>query len=450
MTSGLLNVADAQITQTNSVQTNVDSIKTQPAPKLKNSKDIIRVRLLTAKAPHLDRNVLRFQSPSISLSLAHRSDLGAITSPEWLVQCQENKITNPKTMLTRRIPKSGILLESASGAISINGKLYRDQIVVYPGVSVEGSRELQSRCQLVNHLPVEKYLASVVNSEFNSKWAIPAVEAQVIAARTYALYQMKEARKDSSKIFDVESSEKDQMYLGLDLIDSLATQAVQKTHGLILSQSLSAPEPVKAFYHSTCGGGTLLPQEVWQGMKVAGFTKRVRCYYCANSPVAHWNAEMSFAEIQKKILRAISVKEITQAPHQWELVQVSTQKSLPPPLSKLPQVSLLPQALAAENNSVQGHLKKIYFLWKKKSQSSQLVETDLDAYQARNLLNPSQIKSTWLKITPQKGGVVFEGKGSGHGVGLCQFGAKAMGEKGFSREQILSYYYPQLKISKIW
>lgn len=68
----------------------------------------------------------------------------------------------------------------------------------------------------------------------------------------------------------------------------------------------------------------------------------------------------------------------------------------------------------------------------------------------RNWLDPVKVKSTLFNITTIGRSIVFKGKGSGHGVGMCQWGAKKMGEKGFSLNQILTTYYPGVKIARIW
>jgi stage II sporulation protein D len=74
----------------------------------------------------------------------------------------------------------------------------------------------------------------------------------------------------------------------------------------------------------------------------------------------------------------------------------------------------------------------------------------MGAYTARNWLDPAKLKSTWFSLSSAGRSVLFHGKGSGHGVGMCQWGAKRMGEKGFTRDQILTFYYPGVKIARIW
>ena len=54
----------------------------------------------------------------------------------------------------------------------------------------------------------------------------------------------------------------------------------------------------------------------------------------------------------------------------------------------------------------------------------------------------SQLKSNWFEIEAKDNGLVFKGRGLGHGVGMCQWGAKGMAEEGKKFDEILQYYFP--------
>ena len=141
---------------------------------------------------------------------------------------------------------------------------------------------------------------------------------------------------------------------------------------------------------------------------------------------------MSFHDIEKRIHKGLSVdrashqfwpKEYIRHPDHWLLSSIRIQQDAD-------RVS----EMVFQFNSVQG--------------GSPLV-VNMNAYQVRNWLNPSQLKSTRFQLEIKGRLAVFRGKGSGHGVGLCQWGAKRMGEQGFTREQILTHYYPGFKLVKI-
>jgi stage II sporulation protein D len=399
------------------------------ASELKLNSKIIRVRL-----SDLGSN-LQIKGNGLAASLAMKPELGNVQADEWEVDCKKSKITQPTTGKSRMIPRSGILVESLSGVLSINGRRFRDQVVLYPKEVVspyDSSVRTNTQCLVVNHLPVEKYLESVVNGEFNSKWAEPAVEAQIVAARTYAYYQMKEMRKDRGRVFDVESNQKDQMYLGMDVSDSKGSELVAKTRGIILTDPHAHVKncPIKAFYSASCGGGTFLPGQIWGG-HFSGF-KKVSCPYCANSPSFNWSYSLSFHEIEQRIMKGLSVdvgarklwpKNYLKNPSQWMLSNISV-------------------------GSDSGHASKVIFDFMD-GETFRHFTVSMNAYQVRNWFDPTQLKSTRFNLELKGRLAVFHGKGSGHGVGLCQWGAKRMGEKGFSRDQILTHYYPGFKISKM-
>lgn len=399
------------------------------ASELKLDSKIIRVRLSDLGG------TLYIKGNGLAASLAVKPELGNVQADEWEVDCKKSRITQPTTGKSRVIPRSGILIESLSGSLSINGRRFRDQVVLYPEELLspyDSSIRNNSQCLVVNHLPVEKYLESVVNGEFNSKWAEPAVEAQIVAARTYAYYQMREMRKDRGRVFDVESSQKDQVYLGLDVTNKKGSELVAKTKGVILVDPRSKTKncPIKAFYSASCGGGTFLPKQIWGG-HFAGF-KKVSCPYCSSFPSFTWNYSLSFREMEKKIVNGLSAdanvrklwpKAFLSNPGQWMLSNVRINRD-------------------AE------HATNVIFEFKD-AETFQPLNVTMNAYQVRNWFGPTQLKSTRFNLEVKGRLAIFRGKGSGHGVGMCQWGAKKMGEKGFTRDQILTHYYPGFRISKI-
>lgn len=399
------------------------------ASELKLNSKIIRVRLSDLGS------TLQIKGNGLAASLAMKPELGNVQADEWEVDCKHSKITQPMTGKSRLIPRSGILVEALSGILSINGRRFREQIVIYPKELLspyDSSVRNNPQCLVVNHLPVEKYLESVVNGEFNSKWAEPAVEAQIIAARTYAYYQMKSVRKDAGKVFDVESTQKDQVYLGLDVADSKGSELVAKTRGIILSDPKAHGRscPIKAFYHASCGGGTFLPGQIWGG-HFSGF-KQVKCPYCANSPSFTWNYSISFHDIEKKIQKGLGNDPVARKawprsylvnPSRWMLSNVRVRSD--------------------------GQLAQFVTFEFLDPETSQPLVVNMNAYQVRTWLDATQLKSTRFDLEINGRLVVFHGKGSGHGVGMCQWGAKRMGEIGFTRDQILTHYYPGFRITKI-
>ncbi|NDF15586.1 hypothetical protein EB061_09740 [bacterium] len=96
-----------------------------------------------------------------------------------------------------------------------------------------------------------------------------------------------------------------------------------------------------------------------------------------------------------------------------------------------------------------GRIEDLEFSFVDREDLSKQLRVAMNAYTARNWIDPAKLKSTWFKLTTRGRSLWFEGKGAGHGVGLCQWGAKAMGEKGFTRDEILLHYYPGVKIARV-
>ncbi|MDD2541091.1 MAG: SpoIID/LytB domain-containing protein [Desulfuromonadaceae bacterium] len=287
------------------------------------------------------------------------------------------------------------LLFSASSAVYVNGKPYRglaELSVADKGILV------------VNQLPLEEYLVGLINCEISSAWPIEAVKAQAIIARTYAMNK-KMARLDSP--YHMESSVVDQVYGGCLLEDSRARRAVLETEGEVLT---FGGRIIQAFYHSSCGGRTESSEDVW-GASLP-YLKGVECQYCLTSPMATaWECKLSLKELEDRLQAAGH------------------------------NVSGLYDIKPGGLNS-RGRLKQVLLLT---SRGSSTVSGE----QFRKAIGYGVIKSTNFTIKNVKNEISFSGRGNGHGVGLCQWGAKQRALAGFSCEEILSYYYPGTELKKL-
>ncbi len=300
--------------------------------------------------------------------------------------------------------KDGLLAEgklhrrlffAASSAVFVNSKPYRglaDLTVVDKGILV------------VNQLPLEEYLVGLINCEISSAWPIDAVKAQAIIARTYALNR-KMARITSQ--YHLESSVIDQVYEGCLIEDSRARRAVFETEGEVLTFGGAI---IQAFYHSSCGGRTEASENVW-GAAVS-YLKGVDCQYCLTSPTATtWEYKISLKEIEER-LRAAGHK-----------------------------VSGLYDIKPGPVNS-RGRHKQVVLLASKGSSS-------ISGDQFRKAVGYGAIKSTRFTLKNSRNEISFSGSGNGHGVGLCQWGAKQRALDGFTSGEILAYYYPGTELKKL-
>lgn len=305
---------------------------------------------------------------------------------------------------TVKLVKDGLLVEgklyrrlsfSASSAVYVNNKPYRglaELTVADKGILV------------VNQLPLEEYLVGLINCEISSAWPIEAVKAQAIIARTYALNR-KMARMASP--YHLESSVIDQVYEGCLIEDSRARRAVLETAGEVLTFDGAI---IQAFYHSSCGGRTEASENVW-GASIP-YLKGVECQYCLTSPTGTtWECKLLLKEIEER-LRAAGHK-----------------------VTGLYDIK--PGALNSR-----GRLKQVILLASK-------GDSTISGEQFRKAVGYGVIKSTRFTLKKSKNEISFSGSGNGHGVGLCQWGAKQRALDGFASGEILSYYYPGTELKKL-
>ncbi len=303
---------------------------------------------------------------------------------------------------------------TARKGVKINGKLYRspvkitsaDQLVYLDGSQYRGEMVIHPQpggMLVVNELPMEVYLVGLINAEAHSTWPVESLKAQAVAARTYALYR---AHKSDSRAFDVRATVADQVYHGSSLEDRASYKAVNSTRGEIL---LYKGKPIEAFYHSTCGGKTASAKEVW-GVDLP-YLKSVECKWCVESPRYFWKYSASGGHIGEAL------------------------KTCGHNVGKVKKIKII-----GKTDSLRNRTLKI-----KGSKKTVKIKASL----LRKSVGYTKIFSTRFEVfEPEEGMFLFLGRGSGHGVGMCQWGARGMALDGRSYRDILNYYYPGCRIAK--
>jgi len=287
------------------------------------------------------------------------------------------------------------LKASAPASLQINGKGYRGRIEITPA---------DKGLLVIDELPLEDYLVGLINCEISSQWPIEAIKAQAVIARSYALYQM-EARRNAP--FHLESSVMDQVYDGCDIEDSRAARGVRETAGEVL---MFDGKVIQAFYHSSCGGHTEAAENVW-GYPLP-YLPGVECKYCLTAGAGKWEQALSLRRIESLLKN-----------------------------SGYPVTGLREIKSGRKNKS--GRLNDLKIL----SSRGSLI---ISAVNFRKAIGYSVIKSTNLDVKISGDEALFSGVGYGHGVGLCQWGAKQRADDGFNYREILSYYYPGTNLERIY
>ncbi|HNX68679.1 MAG TPA: SpoIID/LytB domain-containing protein [Candidatus Omnitrophota bacterium] len=299
----------------------------------------------------------------------------------------------------KTVPGKFIVIQSAGSGVRVSRiGLFRDMVLIY--------RNEKGSLDLINKAELEDYLKGVLPFEGNPKWSAESLKAQAVVSRTFALFKMLGRQSDE---YDVSSGMNSQVYAGKRIENEKTTEAIEATKGQVLT---SNGKIFPAYFHSTCGGATTAADLVWP-VKPNPALGGVECRFCENSPHYRWEAKVTAAEIKEKLAKhGMPVNEV---------LSIKTGK-----IDKTGRV----------------HTLTIKSTW---------WEKNLDADAFRVWIDPMRLKSNLItRIGTGAGGVfVFRGRGWGHGVGLCQYGMKYLGELGYSYQEILGYYYPGAQVSKI-
>jgi stage II sporulation protein D len=327
------------------------------------------------------------------------------------------------------IKKGGILLQSAKGEyffknslkLSANGPIefmkrhYRGQMAIML---------FQGKLSLINTLDIEEYLKGVVPHEIGKlgDWGIAALEAQAIAARTYT-YKHRGSRQ--SRGFDLYADTRDQMYLGVEGEYPLSNQAINNTKGIVMTWQ---NQLIQAYYHSTCGGQTTTP-ETW-GHNALPYLQSV----ADSSKGKPWGYRSNYTTWERK----------------WTLAELSSiardfQDSYrPKPSLKFKRIKNLRILQFFSDGRVKS-LEVTTDVGKFK------VHGDRTRWLFRDPKNPQRIlPSSWFTLEKQGKNLILKGQGLGHGIGMCQMGARSRSREGQSSLEILSAYYSGIEFIQFY
>ena len=277
--------------------------------------------------------------------------------------------------------------------MAINGVVYRGRA----DVLTDGGK-----VTAVNALPLEEYIMGVVPKETFANWPEEAVRAQAVAARTFAVYHTLNAAEHNYDIV----APMHQLYGGSSSEDPRTTKAVLDTEGETL---LLEGAVLCAYFHTCCGGTTEEATNIFP--QATTCPAGVTCSYCKNSPHYSWNCSIAGENVVETLRHA--GKRVA-AP----LVAVT-------PTRRFGSGRVATLRLTTRGGAV-----------------------DLTGEECRRMLGYNLVRSTLFNVRLRSGRLIVWGHGWGHGVGLCQWGSKAMADAGFSYKDILSFYYPGTQLQR--
>ncbi|MBI4368864.1 MAG: SpoIID/LytB domain-containing protein [Elusimicrobia bacterium] len=314
--------------------------------------------------------------------------------------------------------ENGDVLLNESGALAVSeGLIFNangDQKLHWRGTPYRGLLEVvkapDGRLALVNALELEDYLLGVLPSEMDTKtWPMEALKAQAVISRSYAI-SMIEANPKA--VYHVGSRANHQMYFGATYEDDRARQAVEETRGEVIRDDRGAV--LAGYFHSCCGGRTEDARQIWSqsaSEKLVGVSDFGSCKI---SPHYAWVTSLPVEELERalvelgfafdKPIRGFLVGRLTQSSRVVSLKVITNSGRLEVPTDKLRQV-----------------------------------------------LGPNWIRSTRITdIKFKNGRYLIYGRGWGHGVGLCQWGAYSLAlKKGWDYQRIVRHYFPKSSLNRM-
>ncbi len=274
-----------------------------------------------------------------------------------------------------------------------NGRTYRGD---FASVVLDDGRR-----GLVNAVPLDAYLYGVIGAEMSAAWPAAALEAQAVAARTFVLAKLRPAR-----VFDIAAGGNDQSYGGVEAESVEVRAAVDATSGLLLTFG-SAPAHI--CYSACCGGRTADAGDVW-GTPYPYLISRSDPN-CASAPEFAWRTEVAYAAVKTPL----------------DLDEIGALRSV---------------ALRGAGGG--GRPKALGFLG-----SDASLDVPVGAFRSAA---GGAVRSTFLhevSLGPRGERLWVAGTGRGHGVGLCQWGARGMAANGARSDEILAFYFPGTAFGRV-
>jgi len=285
----------------------------------------------------------------------------------------------------------------------------------------------------VEHIGLETYLPGVIAKELISGWHIEAFKAQAIAARSYALHERRRSR-DLDQRWDLEATEIDQVYAGATS-NPRALEAVKATRGMVLTWNGGI---LRAYYSSTAGGRSASARDVWPTGPGFEFNldAPIQGYgsddYGVDSPLYRWTVERDVSSLTKRLRafgkdRSFAIRSIDR-------------------LTRIQPVGF--------NDHGRPNRYRVYGtkgVWYELSAEQLRMACNWTGSSGRPAVDrKTRVNSGDVEVEVKGGTVFIRGRGFGHGVGMCQYGAQKQAALGRSAAEILMHYYPGAELERAY
>lgn len=277
-----------------------------------------------------------------------------------------------------------------------SGRSYRGRLDVTPSSQSPGT------IQIVNDVDIEHYVASVLPSEYPFR-EIEGVKAQAIVIRTYALTS--QARGDDYRLRDDAQS---QVYRGVGTETDLSRSAAHMTAGATASYDGAL---IEAVYSSHCGGHSADNEDIW-GSTPVPYLRGRKDPYDHDAPVAEWSNRVDASDLHDRLSRSMDRRV---------------------------------RGFKVSDRGAGKHVRSV------RIDFDDGPDEEMRGERFRALANRAWgseiVRSSSFEIKKRSGEYEFKGRGYGHGVGFCQWGASEQAKEGKSYQEILAFYYRDVDVS---
>jgi stage II sporulation protein D len=331
------------------------------------------------------------------------------------------RLVKPDSTRTASLRGIAVVNVTENRFVVANGRRYRGRIIITPG---------RGGLTVVNRVNVESYIAGVVPPEIGARRSdeLAAVVAQAIVSRTFAI---KNRGRWDAFGFDAYADTRDQVYLGVAVETDQAWDAVRRTAGQVLTYDGAV---IDAYFHSACGSSTA-------GVDEAFATARTRPYlrpvsddrgdghsYCDISPRFRWREEWDGSKLRAILSRTLAAVTPLSGDGLQRITDVTVSRT-----------------------TRSGRVAELRIVFER-------GDIRIPGPDVRAVLRPDAdrtLSSTAFQLTVSKTNgevtrLVAAGAGSGHAVGMCQWGAIGRARAGQDFRAILSTYFPGTKIEKLY
>ncbi len=365
--------------------------KKVPEKKLQKRKKLaampqVRV-LLREHATHKNETWLFFSQEGFWITVGGKKKIRMRYPDQWL----SVRYKNGTCVLGRTVILSDVAI------IAPYKKKIQFNDVTYHGIFE--LRKMDKKIVCVNSLPLEQYVRSVLRSEGWPGWPLEVYKSFAIMCRTYVISMIDQSRKKQKKcIYHIKNTNEHQTYTGRHKSDVIK-RAVAQTEGVVIGFE---GKPILAMFDSCCGGIKTQHIEGVDFKKAPYLARKKVCKYCKKFPIYSWSAEYTNQEFEH---------------------------------------------LFKKRGYDLGTIRRIKIT--KKDKAGLIHELQITGKKQTITLSGQQfysyipdVKSFCFTLKHGRKGVSVSGRGYGHHVGLCQWGARKMIDKGYTYKKILAFYYP--------